>query len=242
MRPLDRRSPSLINGAWGQRFMWDGRAASLEDQAPGPIQAPTEMNQPLDRLIDILSAIPRYLSLFAAAFPGKPITQGAIADAIATCERTIVSTIAPFDAWIENDAAAFPQPARRGFALFNTKARCASCHDGWRLTDNGFQDIGLPDNDEGRGRLFPHVIKMSHAFKTPGPREIARRGPYMHDGSLPALEAVVAHYDRGGGGRPGQSESIAPLGRSPEEQADIAAFLRTLSSDVRPGFVPDLPR
>src|SRR4029453_2966308 len=78
------------------------------------------------------------------------------------------------------------------------KARCAACHEGWNFTNDGFQDIGLPSQDVGRGEYLPDVIKMKHAFKTPGLREIGRRSPYMHDGSLATLEAVVEHYDRGG--------------------------------------------
>ena len=92
------------------------------------------------------------------------------------------------------------------------------------------------------GQFVPGVIKMQHAFKTPSLRETARRGPYMHDGSLPTLAAVVAHYNEGGIDRPSKSELIAPLGLSPEEQADLVAFLTTLTSPVVPDFVPALPR
>ena len=77
-----------------------------------------------------------------------------------------------------------PRKAKRGFALFNTKAQCSSCHEGWNFTNDGFQDIGLPSDDVGRGKFVPGVVKMQHAFKTPGLREITRRSPYMHDGSL----------------------------------------------------------
>ena len=242
MKPLDRRSPTVMNAAWGVLFMWDGRAASLEEQALMPIQAPREMHQSLGALVDKLSSIQGYRPLFQAAFPGHAITPGVVADAIATYERTVVPAIAPFDAWIDGDEAAIPEAAKRGFALFNTKAQCALCHAGWRFTDDGFHDTGLPDNDDGRGVLLPHVDKMQHAFKTPGLREIAQRGPYMHDGSLPTLEAVVAHYNEGGINRSSQSELVEPLGLSPTEQADIVAFLRTLTSAVTPPAVPEMPR
>ena len=112
-------------------------------------------------------------------------------------------------AWVEGDESAIPDAAKRGFKLFNTRAECSSCHAGWLLTDDGFHDTGLPDDDLGRGKLLPRVTAMQHAFKTPGLREITLRAPYMHDGSLPTLEAVVAHYSQGGVDRPGQSGLMA---------------------------------
>jgi len=242
MNPLDRRSPSILNSAWGDRFMWDGGAATLEEQVAEPIKNPSEMNQSLDRLVNALQEIGDYRSLFSAAFPDQSITSQTIARAIATYERTLVSSIAPFDRWIDGDNDAVTEPAKRGFALFNAKAQCASCHSGWLLTDDGFHDTGLPDEDVGRGRLFPNVLAMQHAFKTPNLREAARRGPYMHDGSLPTLAAVVAHYNQGGIKRPSRSELVAPLGLSQEEQMDLVAFLQTLTSDVRLDAAPAMPR
>jgi cytochrome c peroxidase len=241
-RPLARRSPSIINSAWGDRFPWDGNAASLEDQALGPVRNPAIMNLPPDRMIEILSRLDGYKTLFANAFPNQPLTPRIVAEAIATHERTIVSGYSSFDAWIDGNEAAIGEAAKRGFDLFNTKARCAGCHAGWNFTDNGFHDIGLPDQDEGRGRIMPQVVKMHHAFKTPSLRETQHRGPYMHDGSLPTLEAVVGRYNEGGADRPSQSELIEPLGLSPDEQLDIVAFLRTLTSPMEPDFVSAFPR
>lgn len=200
------------------------------------------MNQSLDDVIRILSAIDKYELAFSVAFPHQTITPNTIAKAIATYERTLVSAIAPFDAWIDGDESSISDSAKRGFELFNSKARCAFCHTGWLLTDDGFHDTGLPDDDIGRGRLFPSTIKLQHAFKTPSLRDTSLRGPYMHDGSLPTLEAVVSEYDQGGVHRPSQSELIEHLGLSAEEQRDIVAFLRTLTSPVRSTFVPVLPR
>jgi cytochrome c peroxidase len=242
MQPLRRRSPSILDSAWGERFMWDGRAISLEQQALGPIQNPEEMNEPLEHLVGRISQISDYRVMFALAFQDQTITAGRIAEAIATHERTIVSGISPFDRWIEGDEKAIPDTAKRGYDLFRTKAKCASCHTDWQLSDNGFHDIGLPDDDQGRGRLFPTVIKLQHAFKTPSLRETANRGPYMHDGSLTTLAAVVAHYNAGGISRTSQSELIMPLGLSDDEQGDIVAFLNALTSSAAPDFIPALPR
>lgn len=83
---------------------------------------------------------------------------------------------------------------------------------------------------------------MQHAFKTPGLREISRRAPYMHDGSIPTLEAVVDHYAKGGVDRPSRSDVMKPLQLSTQEKAELVAFMKTLTSDVGPISVPMLPR
>jgi cytochrome c peroxidase len=242
MKQLDRRSPTIVNVAFGQMFMWDGRASSLEEQALGPISADREMNLPIDQLIEKLRGISGYMPEFRAAFPQEGLTPGSVAKAIATYERTVVSGPAPFDAWIEGDETAISEAAKRGFELFNDKAGCSNCHSGWNFTDDSFQDTGLADADLGRSKLVPGVLKMEHAFKTPGLREIARRGPYMHDGSLPTLEAVLNHYDDGGIHRPSRSDQIEPLHLSKQEKDDLVAFMTTMTSDMAPTAVPVLPR
>src|SRR3954454_7196850 len=188
MAKLGRHSPTIVNAAWSAIFMWDGRLPTLEEQALGPIQSPGEMNMKLDELMQRLSGIPEYKPMFEAAFPGEGIKAKTLGQAIATYERTVVSERAPFDGWIEGDEKAISEDAKRGFAVFNGKAQCAACHEGWNFTNEGFQDIGLPSSDVGRGEYLPGVIKMKHAFKTPGLREISRRSPFMHDGSLATLE------------------------------------------------------
>jgi cytochrome c peroxidase len=242
MAQLGRHSPTIINAAWGSIFMWDGRLADLEEQALGPIQSPGEMNMPVEKLMERLAGIPEYKPLFDAAFPNEGMKIPTLAKAIATYERTVVSERAPFDAWIDGNEKAISEDAKRGFALFNGKALCSACHEGWNFTNDGFQDIGLPSEDVGRGQFVPGVIKMQHAFKTPSLREIARRSPFMHDGSLATLEAVVEHYDHGGVDRPSRSDLMKPLGLTSQEKADVVAFLKTLTSDLSPTSVPVLPR
>jgi cytochrome c peroxidase len=242
MQKLGRRSPTVINAAWGGIFMWDGRLATLEEQALGPIQSAGEMNMPLEQLMKRLESIPEYKPMFVRVFPQEGMTVKALAKAVATYERTVVSERAPFDAWIEGDQKAISEEAKRGFAVFNGKAQCAACHEGWNFTNDGFQDIGLPSDDIGRGKFVPGVIKMEHAFKTPGLREIARRTPFMHDGSLATLEQVVEHYDHGGVDRPSRSDLMKPLGLTAQEKTDLVVFLKTLSSDLTPTAAPILPR
>ena len=242
MKILSRRSPSIIDAAWGQTFFWDGREASLESQALGPVTSEVEMNLPLDVLVARLSAIPGYVTLFAVAFPGEGVQAATIAKALSTYERTLVSGRTAFDDWTDGDAKAISAEAQRGFVLFNTKAKCASCHEGWSFTNNSYHDIGLPDGDLGRGRLKPKIVKMQHAFKTPGLREIGRRAPYMHDGSLATLADVVEHYDRGGIDRVSRSDLMQPLKLTTAEKSDILAFLDTLTSAPKVTAVPNLPR
>ncbi|MGI9451276.1 MAG: cytochrome-c peroxidase [Geminicoccaceae bacterium] len=243
MNELGRRSPTILNAAWSEALMWDGRFDTLEEQALGPIEAGVEMNMPLDDLIAKLSKLQGYRDLFAAAFDGnQDITADKIAMAIATYERTVVSGEAPFDRWIKGDRAAISASAERGFHLFNDKARCSTCHSGWRFTDDSFHDIGLADDDVGRGEHLPAITSMQHAFKTPGLRNIDQRGPYMHDGSLATLRAVVNHYDRGGLKRPSLSEDMQPLGLTEREKRDLVAFMETLTSEDAPVTFVQLPR
>ncbi|WP_249135776.1 cytochrome-c peroxidase [Bradyrhizobium sp. AUGA SZCCT0176] len=242
MVKLGRRSPSIVNTAWATTFMWDGRWESLEEQALDPIQSAGELNMPIERLMDRLASVAGYKLLFAAAFPDEGMNPKTLADAIATYERTVVSDHAPFDAWIEGAEGAIPEQAKRGFVIFNTKGRCASCHEGWSFTNDGFHDIGIPSDDPGRARQLPQITKMNHAFKTPGLREIVRRGPYMHNGSIATLEEVVEHYDQGGIDRPSRSDLIGPLGLTSQEKVDLVAFLSTLTSNAAATTVPVLPR
>jgi cytochrome c peroxidase len=243
MKRLDRRTPTVLNLAWAERLFWDGRAASLEEQALGPIQSPGEMNMPLPRALAMLGGIAGYRTMFELAYPGQGITADTLGKAIATFERTVVSGIAPFDEWVAGREAAIPESARRGFLLFNAKANCAKCHTGWSFTDHSFHDVGMADGDLGRGKLLPSIGRMQYAFKTPTLRNTAGRRPYMHDGSVATLEEVVHYYDRGGDvKRPSLSLEIRPLGLSAAEKQDLLAFLDTLTSVDTPVQIPDLPR
>ena len=242
MKTLGRRSPTILNAAWGEVFMWDGRFETLEEQALGPIEAEVEMNMPLDNLLEKLRKIREYRRHFKDAFGSTKITADRIAKAIATFERTVVSGQAPFDRWIEGDEGAISLAAKRGFQLFNGKARCSACHSSWRFTDDSFHDIGLPDDDIGRGKQLPNIVKMQHAFKTPGLRNIDRRGPYMHDGSVPTLMAVIEHYNKGGKKRASLSDEMKPLRLTRRQKRDLLAFMLTLTSEDPTVTYAQLPR
>jgi cytochrome c peroxidase len=231
---LHRRTMPLYDVAWGETFFWDGRAASLEQQAVVPIEAPDEMNQKMAEVVARLRDIAFYQGLFAEAFPEAPaVSDEKVIKALAAFQRTIVSGETAFDRWIGGDEAAIGEAAKRGFALFNGKANCAQCHGGWRLTDDGFHDNGLPGDDPGRGPIID-VKLLAHAFKTPSLRNVARRPPYMHDGSLATLREVVDHYAGGIVERPTLSDDLKRIALSDAERADIVAFLETLSDDGPP--------
>ena len=239
---LPRHTPTVLNIAWAEPLFWDGRAGSLEEQAKGPIAAPAEMNMPLERGVAAIKAVPGYRAAFRAAFPNEPVGVNTLVKAIASYQRTIVSAAAPFDRWVAGDQHALSPSARRGFVLFNTSAGCAACHSGWRFTDDGFHDIGLPGDDLGRARIMPGLTILEYAFKTPTLRNIAERPPYMHDGSIPTLAAVVDHYDRGYLQRASLSPEIRRLNLTDQDKADLVAFLKSLSSPDAPVLPPDLPR
>ncbi len=241
MTQLGRRTPTVLNLAWGELMMWDGRFESLEEQALGPVGAEVEMNQELSEVVAEIEAIPEYRTLFNIAFPEDGVTIDNIANAIATYERTIVSGVAPFDRWVAGDEDAISESAKRGFDLFNGKANCVACHSGWNFTDDSFHDIGLDDDDIGRGAILPNIVAMQHAFKTPTLRNASQRGPYMHDGSVENLTAVVEHYNDGFVTRPSLSNEIRALNLTGGEIADIVEFMLTLDGDDPVVAAPRLP-
>jgi cytochrome c peroxidase len=231
---LARHTPALWNLAWGESFFWDGRAATLEDQARGPIENPLEMAGSLDKAAAALAQDATMAALFAEAFPGEPpVEPRQILRALAAYERTLVSPPTRFDRWVEGDAAALTDEEKAGFALFTGKAGCANCHSGWAFTDRAYHDIGLPGTDRGRGaRIW--LAAADHAFRTPSLRELTWTAPYMHDGSLATLDAVLDHYERGIQPRPSLSPDLPRVRLSDDERLALLAFLATLSSETPP--------
>lgn len=240
---LTIRTPTLLNIAWISLLGWDGKLAGLEPMSFVPITG--KMNMALSEPLALarLAANPGYVDRFKAAFGDGAVTRERIENALATFERSIVSSPAPFDRWMDGDDAAIGDAAKRGFDLFNGRAGCAGCHSGWSFTDGSFHDIGSATGDDvGRGARFPSSVKLRYAFKVPTLRDAARRGPYMHDGSLATLADVIDLYDRGGIERPSRSPKIKPLGLTQRDKADLIAFLETLTSAPEPSLLPVLPR
>ncbi len=239
---LKRQAPTLLNMAWRAPFFWDGRSLTAEEQVIGPIENPEEMNLPIAVAVDRLAGIKGYKDWFDKVFPQRGITPATIAAAIATYERTIVSSYAPFDRWVDGDEKAIPQSAKAGFELFTGKAKCAQCHMGWNFTDNKFHDIGTTETDIGRGAITPNDPLSKFAFKTPSLRDIAQRTPYMHAGQLETLRDVVIHYVGGGIERPSRSPLFSPVELSPKEIDSLVAFLKSLTGTRQAVSLPVLPR
>lgn len=224
------RTPTLLHVAVAPILGWDGKFSSLENVTFTPITSPTVMNLAESVLLQRLRTDAGYKRDFAAAFPKGAITRATIEQALATYQRTIRPGPSAFDRWIAGDDNAIALRARDGFQLFTGKARCAECHSGAAFTDASFHDIGVGQGEDiGRGRYFPTSRMLRYAFKTPTLRDIAIRAPYMHDGSVQTLEAVIDLYDRGGIDRPSRAVDIRPLGLTPSEKADLLAFLKTLT-------------
>jgi len=232
-----RHSPALINRAFGRAHFWDGRAIGLEAQAVQPISDRNEMDLPLEDAVARLAGDRSYRDAFQAVF-GQPVSAEDLGRALATYMRTIRSMDSPYDRFIAGAADAMTADQQQGLQLFRGKARCIFCHAEPLFTDEQFQNTGVAwqaesttYKDDGRF-MVSNQPRDRGKFKTPTLREIARTAPYMHDGSLATLEAVVDFYDQGG--RPNQNlfPLLRPIGLTPVEKQQLVKFLEALSGTV----------
>jgi cytochrome c peroxidase len=245
-----RNAPTLINAAYAPVQFWDGRARSLEEQAGGPMANPIEMDQAHDVSVSKLDADPAYRALFQKAFGPGSVTIGKVENAIASFERTLISGNSPFDRYqFGGDRKALGPAAIRGLAIFRdtTKGSCATCHtinDNYALfTDGKFHNIGVGVNEEGDltdlGRYNKTRVDADKgAFKTPTLRNVAKTGPYMHDGSLKTLKGVVDFYAGGGNSNPYLDKEIKMIKLSGPERADLVEFLESLTGEMPPNAGP----
>ncbi len=239
-RPSPRHTPTLVGRRYGHWQGWSGRNDTIEEQIL------TEPNIGDGERLRRLGDIPAYRRRFVALLGGAP-SEDRVAAAIAAYVRAIVSTDSPYDRFLAGDATALSPAARRGLTLFSTRALCVICHKGEQLTDEGFHNLGVdanaPNPDPGRAEVYGNPADTG-AFKTPTLRDVARRGPYMHDGSLPTLQAVVEFYTRGGNPNRWLSTQLTPLRLTPAQQADLVAFLESLTGEVDPALTkaPALPQ
>ena len=264
-----RSAPSVLNTAYGKTMFWDGRAPSLEGQAQGPIQNPIEMGkQSYKEIIERLRTIPGYVEQFEKVF-GTSVTLDGMAKAIATFERVAaLSGNSPYDKYKGGDLKALSDSQKRGMVLFGLrldqddsfktdvvlqKAKCTLCHAGSNFTDEQFHNLGIgwdPKTsrfaDLGRWAIEPIGAKNDAslgAFKTPTVRDAERTGPYMHDGSLKTLEAVIDHYDKGGNANPSLDPDMKKLDLTTQEKADLVAFMKGLTGETKKleELLPTLP-
>lgn len=235
----DRNSPSVLFSAGHFRQFWDGRAADVEEQAKGPVLNPGEMAMPDAGAVEAkLQAIPGYVTMFKAAFPeagDNPVTFDNMAKAIASFERTL-NPPAPFDAWLGGKDDAMGEEAVAGLQAF-VDTGCTTCHNGPLFGARIYQKLGLVEPwpstaDIGREKETGKA-EDKFFFKVPSLRNVAKTGPYFHDGKTADLAAAVklmAKHQLGKDLDDGQT-------------GKLVAFLGALTSEIPAGFAdaPERP-
>jgi cytochrome c peroxidase len=244
-----RNSPTVWNSAFQSSQFWDGRAATLEEQAKGPVTNPIEMGMAsLEDAIERVRAIPGYKAYFDEAFgPGDNVTIDNAAKAVAAYERTLITPNSPFDQYVKGDKTALSTQATRGMETFENVG-CMSCHSGPAFSGPTmppgtgffmkfpiFADKGDLEKydltaDEGR---YTATGKESdkNVWRVPTLRNLTYTAPYFHNGAVKSLEESV------------QIMAQAQLNRdlSPEQIADIVSFLESLTGEFPTQTMPRLP-
>jgi cytochrome c peroxidase len=230
-----RSAPTVINSTFSYLQFWDGRAASLEEQALGPIENPIEMANTVDGMVATVNGIPGYAPLFEAAFGDPEITPDRVAKAIASFERTVLSGNSAWDRFMAGDENAMTEEQKRGWELFKDKAQCTLCHAGQTFSDSDFHNLGVgmaaKEPDLGRYVVTENDADRG-AFKTPPLRDITKTAPYMHDGSQATLLEVMEFYNKGGEPNDWLSDKIVPLELTEQEIQDVVAFLEALDGEI----------
>lgn len=255
-----RNTPTVYNAAYQARLFWDGRAASLEEQALGPILNPLEMGlASLELMEQRLVADPTYPPAFAAAFGSAAITANHVAQALATFERSLVTNDSPYDRFVAGDERALSPGQRRGMWLFQDLG-CATCHSGPNFS--GASLVGpknpyavlrtsrLPADQRGtlaadKGRAASQSAEG--VWRVPSLRNVALTAPYFHNGSVSSLEQAVrvmaqaqlgakvegmAHEDLWWSAEQSRLGRYVGKTLSRRDVDDLAAFLRSLTSDT----------
>ena len=232
-----RNSPTVYNAALHVAQFWDGRAKDVEEQAKGPVLNPVEMGMPdADYVVKVLRSIPGYHPLFAAAFPGEaePITYDNVARAIGAFERKLM-TPSRFDDFLNGQLDALSDAELAGLEKF-LDVGCTTCHMGAPVGGLVYQKLGLvhpyETKDPGRYDVTKNEADR-YFFKVPSLRNVAKTGPYFHDGSIATLPEAV------------RLMAWHQLGKelSDADVASIVTFLAALTGRVDEAFVakPALP-
>lgn len=223
-------APTVFNSSLNFVQFWDGRAATLEEQAAGPIHNPVEMASNWDEVLPKLRADPGYADRFARLYPDG-VTAANVVDAIASFERDLVTPDAPFDRWLRGERAAMSPQEIEGYQRFRALG-CTSCHQGVLLGGNMYQKFGVmrdyfagrPTTEADLGRYnVTRRAEDRHVFKVPSLRNVALTAPYFHDASADTLEVAVVVMARHQLGRDIASRDVEA----------IVVFLRTLTGQWR---------
>ncbi len=236
-----RNAPSVMNMASRPYFFYDGRAATLEEQAMGPIENPVEMHLSYASAVERVQQNKEYQLLFNKIYGTAPDSANIIG-AIADFERSLESGgSSPFDQWMAGNEAAMTESAKRGHKIFLEKGLCFECHFSPDFTGDEFRNIGLYDGvtltDRGRFDVTKDSADLGK-FKVPGMRNIALTPPYMHDGRFQTLREVIDFYDdfRPFVKNPINIDSLIekPLHLTEQEKVDLENFLISLTDEVIP--------
>jgi cytochrome c peroxidase len=223
-----RNAPTLANLAWSPYFMSEGGVPTLELQALAPIHEKHEFELNIQDVIDRLKSRENYSALSKAAY-GRELDAFVITRALACFQRALISGDSKFDRHYFLNSNDYSDLEGKGMALFfSERTQCSSCHSGPFFTDYQFYSLGLEDSDIGLERKT-YLASDRGKFKTPTLRNIELTSPYMHNGSMSSLEEVVSFYNKGGGTRSTKDARLKPINLSEEEEAELVAFLKTLT-------------
>ena len=224
-----RNSPSLMNVGFQPYFMREGGVPSLEMQVLVPLGDETEMAHNVVDAVRRLNRNSSYRNEFLAVY-GDTASPYLLVRALANFERTLINFSSAFDSYINGEGSSLSAEAVKGGQLFYGKANCVECHSGVLLTDFSFANNGsaiLDSSDYGR-ELLTNESDDRYVFKTPSLRFVKQTAPYMHDGSVSTLAAVIDQYNSGGVSHSFTDPRIQPLDLSTAERNQLLAFLEAL--------------
>jgi Cytochrome c peroxidase len=234
----NRNTPSAMNVSSRSSFFWDGRAATLAEQALMPIANPDEMNLPVEEAVKRLNKSNKYRSLFYKVF-GKYPDAHTLGTAIAAYEETLETSNTPNDRWMNDEPNGMTAQQERGREIFRTKGKCLECHFTLDFTGDEFRAIGLFNGKNYNDSARYHVTKNREDIgkvKVPGLRNVAVTAPYMHNGSFKTLREVIDYYDNPSAMLPDgmyrDSLLREPLHLTEGEKQDLEAFLHALTDDT----------
>ena len=223
-----RNAPTLANLAWAPYFMSEGGVPTLELQALGPIHEKHELALSMEEVIARLKNKSNYSILSKSAY-GRELDAFTITRALACFERALISGDSKFDRYYFLKSNDYSDVEQKGMELFfSERTQCSSCHALPFFTDYKFSSLGLEDSDIGLERKTFQTSDRGK-FKTPTLRNVELTSPYMHNGSMSSLEEVVSFYNNGGGTRSTKDSRVKPMNLSKEEEAELVAFLKTLT-------------